>query len=147
MKTPRSLASVAKQLSDPVVLTDAEGRVEWINAAFTAMCGYTLEEMKGLKPGDLLQGPDTDPAAVVTLHDAVALHRPASVELVNYRKNGEPYVVWITLHPLRDRDGRPAGFMAIERETSAMQRELRRLESEVTELYAILCRVGTAQPA
>jgi len=145
MKTSRSLALVAKQLTEPVVITDAAGRVQWINSAFTDLCGYTLDEMKGRKPGELLQGPDTDPAAIATLHDAVVLCRPASIELVNYRKNGEPYTVWITLHPLRDRDDKPAGFMAIERETSSIQRELRRLESEVTELYGILCRLGTGQ--
>jgi len=31
----------------------------------------TLDEIKDRKPGDFLQGPDTDPAAVAKLHDAV----------------------------------------------------------------------------
>lgn len=147
MKTPRTFAKVATQLADPAVITDPQGRVEWINAAFTAMCGYTLAEMKGRKPGHLLQGPDTDPEAVAELRSAVREHRSASVELVNYRKNGEPYAVWITINPLHDRTGRLIGFMAIERETSRLFRELRRLENEVADLYSIVCRVGAGQAA
>jgi PAS domain S-box-containing protein len=147
MKTPRALATLAAQLADPAIITDQQGNAVWINSAFTDLCGYTLAEMKGRKPGHLLQGPDSDPATVAELRRAVREQRRASVELVNYRKNGEPYAVWITLNPLHDRTGRHLGFMAVERETSLRLRELRRLENEVTDLYGILCRVGVGQAA
>ncbi len=141
MKTPRSLAPVAEQLCDAVVLTDTQGRVTWLNPAFTRLCGYTLDEMIGRKPGALLQGPDTDPETVSLLRHAIRERLPITVELVNYRKTGEPYMVSISLSPLRNRAGRLIGFMAVERETSEVQRELRRLENEVAQLYGILCQV------
>lgn len=144
MKTPRSLSAVAEQLSDAIVITDTLGRVTWQNPAFTHLCGYTLDETRGRKPGSLLQGPDTDPESVALLRHAIRERLPITVELVNYRKNGEPYTVSIALSPLRNRAGRLTGFMAVERETSQFQRELRRLENEVTELYGILCHVGSA---
>jgi PAS domain S-box-containing protein len=141
MKTPRSLAPVARQLADAVVLTDPEGRVEWINPAFTKLCGYTFEEMIGRKPGALLQGPDSDPVAIDTMRAAIRERYAVTVEIVNYRKDGEPYIVSISLSPLFNRSRRLTGFMAVERETSAMRRELRRLENEIAELYGILCHV------
>ena len=147
MKTPRAFATVATQLADPTVITDPEGRVVWINPAFTTLCGYTLTEMKGRKPGHLLQGPASDPEAIAELRQAIREQRTASVELINYHKNGAPYAVWITVNPLQDRSGEHIGFMAIERETSRLQRELRRLENEVAELYGVLCRLGGRQPA
>lgn len=147
MKTPRSLAPVAEQLSDAILITDLDGRVTWLNPAFTRLSGYTLDEMRGQKPGPILQGHDTDPEATVLLHHAIRQRRSISVELLNYRKNGEPYMVSISLSPLRNRAGKFIGFMAVERETSAVQRELRRLENEVAELYSILCHVGTAEVA
>ena len=146
MKTPRSLAPVAEQLSDAIILTDLHGRVTWTNPAFTRLSGYTLDDMRGQKPGHLLQGPDTDPESAELLHEAIRLRLPVTVELLNYRKTGEPYMVSISLSPLRNRAGRAIGFMAVERETSAMQRELRRLENEVAQLYGILCHVGSASP-
>lgn len=147
MKPPRAFATVATQLADPAVITDPQGRVEWINAAFADMCGYTLAELKGRKPGHLLQGPDTDPETVAELSRAIRQCRGVSVELINYRKNGDPYAVWITLNPLHDRSGQLVGYMAVERETSLRLRELRRLENEVADLYDVLCRVGAGQAA
>lgn len=147
MKTPRFFTPTAIQISDPVVVTDTLGRVQWINSAFTRMCGYTLEELKGRKPGELLQGAETDPAEVATLRAAVRQRRPAVVELVNYRKNGEAYPVWISLDPLVDDTGEFIGFMAVERETTALHQRLRQLENEVTELYEILCRRETSGAA
>lgn len=147
MKTPRSLAPVAEQLSDAIILTDLHGRVTWINPAFTRLSGYTLDDMLGQKPGRILQGPETDLKAAALLHQAIVRREPANVELLNYRKTGEPYMVSIALSPLRNRAGRITGFMAVERETSSVQRELRRLENEVAQLYGILCHVGSAPQA
>lgn len=147
MKTPRSLAPVAEQLADAIVITDPQGRVAWLNPAFTRLSGYTLDELRGRKPGPLLQGPDTDPESAALLHHAIRQRQPVAVELLNYRKNGEPYMVALTLNPLRDRAGRLTGFMAVERETSAVRREIRRLENEVAQLYEILCHVGATPRA
>ncbi len=147
MKTPRSIGPFARQLADAVILTDPEGRVEWVNPAFTKLCGYTLAEVRGKKPGDILQGPDSDPSAVEALGEAIRERRPTLVELVNYHKNGTPYSVSISLSPLFDRSGQLTGFMAVEHETSAMRRELRRLENQVAELYGILCNVTNQRPA
>src|SRR5688572_20794536 len=44
------------------VVTSPEGLVEWVNPAFTEMCGYTLDELRGRKLGPLLQGAATDRA-------------------------------------------------------------------------------------
>jgi len=148
MKTPRSLAPVAEQLSDAIILTDLHGRVTWTNPAFTRLSGYTLDEMRGQKPGPFLQGPDTDPESAALLHHAIRRRQPVTVELLNYHKEGAPYMVSISLSPLRTRAGRITGFMAVERETSAVQRELRRLENEIAQLYGILCHVGASpEPA
>lgn len=147
MKTPRFLAPVAKQLSDAILITDAHGRVVWLNPAFTRLSRYTLTDLRGRKPGPFLQGPDTDPEAAAVLHRAIRRRESAKVELLNYRKDGTPYMVSITLNPLRDRAGRFSGFMAVERETSAVQREMRRLENEIAQLYEILCHVGVSPRA
>ena len=38
------------------VMTGPDGLVQWVNPAFTRMCGYTLEELRGRKLGPILQG-------------------------------------------------------------------------------------------
>ena len=60
----RRLSLVAARTDNAVILTDAEGRAEWVNEGFTRLTGYTLDEVRGRKPGSLLQGAETDPAMV-----------------------------------------------------------------------------------
>lgn len=105
-----------------MIITNAAGRVEWVNGGFTRMSGYTTRELLGQKPGALLQGPDTDPSAVSMMRNAVAEHRAFTAEILNYARNGTPYWVHIDCHPMRGDDGRLEGFMALEIDITERQR-------------------------
>ncbi len=115
----RILSSVAgrpqKREPDALVVTDAEGRVEWVNPAFTHLCGYSLGELRGRKPGRLLQGPETDPAAVEHVRSCLRAGQACQVNLVNYHKNGGRYVAELRISPFLDDERRPMWFTARER--------------------------------
>lgn len=115
----RILAAVAdrpRQLEpDSLVATGPDGRVQWVNPAFTTLCGYTLEELRGRKPGELLQGPRTDPAAVVRIRAALQARRPCRESLLNYHKDGSVYRVDLAITPVLDDAGAPLWFVARER--------------------------------
>lgn len=96
------------------VATDPEGRIIAINPAFSGLCGFSFAEIRGKKPGTFLQGPETDPAAVDTIRQAVGNQASCTVELVNYHKDGSPYRVRIEVQPVRDAGGRLTGFAATE---------------------------------
>ena len=98
-----------------LVLADVEGRVEWVNEAFRRTCGYSLEELRGQRPGQVLQGAETDPATVAKLREAVRALRACDCWIVNYKKNGTPYWVFIALRPVFVR-GKFDGYFAVERE-------------------------------
>lgn len=123
---PRQLVDrlewLASQIETGVVITDVDGRVEWVNEGFTRMSGYATHELLGRRPGELLQGPDTDPAAIATMRDAVREHRSFMVEILNYARDGHPYWVHIDCHPMRSADGRLEGFMALEIDITDRQR-------------------------
>lgn len=99
---------------DAMVVTDAQGGVEWVNPAFTAMCGHALVEIKGRKPGHFLRGPETDPVTARRLRDAIAERHACRETLVNYHKDGSVYRVDIRLYPILDDDGQPLWFVARE---------------------------------
>ena len=94
------------------VLTGADALVQWVNPAFTAMCGYTLEELRGRKLGPLLQGPETDAATVERMRRAVHEYRPCRETILNYEKNGRPYWVEIAITPICDDAGQPLWLAA-----------------------------------
>ncbi len=108
------LSRIARDTTNGVVVTDADGRVEWINRGFTRISGYGLEELRGRRPGRVLQGEATDPATVGHMHQALARHQPFQVDVVNYTRSGLPYWIHIDCNPLRDDAGEIQGFMAIQ---------------------------------
>jgi len=113
------LALVVRQMTTPVVITDAAGLTEWVNPAFERVTGFTLAELSGRPPGALLQGPQTDPATVAQMRAGVASGQGFHVEVVNYTKDGRPYWVDIETSPIRDEQGRLTGFIAVETDITA----------------------------
>lgn len=100
---------------EALVVTNAAGLLEWVNPAFTDLCGYTLDELRGRKPGHLLQGPGTDPAAVNRIRDSLRARRGCREALVNYHKDGTSYRADVRIMPVLDDDGQPLWFVAKER--------------------------------
>ena len=98
------------------VLTGPDGLVQWVNPAFTEMCGYSLDELRGRKLGPILQGGKTDKTVAERLRQAVHEHRPCLERILNYHKSGSPYWVEIAITPIVDDAGRPRWLVARERE-------------------------------
>ena len=96
------------------VETDREGLVVAVNPAFSLLCGYEFSEVKGCKPGTMLQGPDSDPTVVAGLRQAIREGLPFLGNLVNYHKDGSPYRVLVDLEPIVDSAGIVTGFRAVE---------------------------------
>lgn len=125
------LAEIARRTGNAVIITNANGLIEWVNEGFTRITGYELDDVLGRTPGQVLQGPDTDPAQVQRLREAVRTGSPVKVELVNYGKSGHKYMIEIELIPLRDDTGALTGFMSIESDTTEKHAHARRItESE-----------------
>ncbi|MGE9292561.1 MAG: PAS domain-containing protein, partial [Puniceicoccales bacterium] len=110
----RRLSMVAARTTNGCVITDVQGRLEWINEGFTRITGYTFAECRGKKPGDFLQGEDTDQKSIEVMREGVQNQKGFNVEILNYRKDGSPYWVSIETQPIHDDKGHLSGFMAIE---------------------------------
>lgn len=115
------LSEVANQTTNAVVITDLAGKIEWVNEGFNRQTGYTLNEVKGLKPGQILQGPETDQSTVEVMHMALAKRQSFEVEVLNYSKNGDSYWVRIFCNPLKDDHDDIKGFIAIETNIDAQK--------------------------
>lgn len=101
---------------DSFVMSGPDGLVQWVNPAFSAMCGYSLEELRGRKLGPILQGEKTDRESAERMRRAVREHRPCRETLLNYHKNGTPYWVEVAITPILDDAGQPLYLVARERE-------------------------------
>jgi PAS domain S-box-containing protein len=108
------LALAVSRTDNAVVITDAGGRIEWVNEGFSRMTDYAPDEVRGRKPGEFLQGPDTDQAVIERIRGHLAAREPFREQLVNYSKSGRQYWVEMEVQPIIDDDGTLTNFMAIE---------------------------------
>ena len=110
------LARVVKHMRDAVVFTDLDSKVTWVNGAFERLTGYCLSEIIGKKPGDVLQGDETDKRTTRKIRQMIDCREPGFFELLNYNKEGRSYWIEIALTPLYSTHGQIEGFMAVERD-------------------------------
>lgn len=109
----KKLSHVARETLSPVVITDVDRKIQWINAAFTQVTEYTFEEVVGKRPEDFLYGEETNRNAVKGLLENKKALRTFEAELLIYTKSGRK--VWITLQgqPQFDNVGQLTGYFAI----------------------------------
>jgi PAS domain S-box-containing protein len=115
----RKLALVAAHTDNAVLITDAKGRIEWINESYTRLTGYKLDEVAGRSANDVARGPETDRVEEAKLTTRLLHEHRASGELTHYRKDGQPYVAEVDSHAIVDAAGRFERFVLIGRDISA----------------------------
>ncbi|WP_249395937.1 GGDEF domain-containing protein [Deinococcus sp. QL22] len=111
-----------------LVLTDPYRRILYVNATFVEETGYTAEEVRG-KPCSFLQGPETDPADVAALREALNQAQPVERVILNYRKDGTPLWYRLRIRPLHV-EGVLRYFVGVQEDFTlahAAQVELQRL--------------------
>ena len=146
-ETYRIPALVANFTDNLVVVTDASGRIEWVNESFTRISGYTLAEVIGQKPGAILQGPETDPKTIAVMREAVSRKEGFDVDIVNYNKAGEDYWVSIESRPIRDESGEVINFIAIESDITAKRQAEEEKERMSQEMITLSRQAGMAEVA
>ncbi|QSR35991.1 hypothetical protein CFI10_13470 [Marinobacterium iners] len=125
----RMLSLVADKTENSVVITDAEGCIEYVNNGFIRMTVYTLAEVQGRKPGSFLQGEETSPETIERIRQHLRDLDVFYDEILNYNKAGEPYWVSLSISPVLDERGHPDKFISIQADITETKREA--LESEV----------------
>jgi PAS domain S-box-containing protein len=125
------LLSAAVNASDAgIVITDAFGRIQWVNPAFTALTGYGLEEVKNCKPNVLKSGLHDD-SFYAQLWSVITAGRSWRGELVNRRKDGSLYTEEMTITPITDATGQRTNYIAVKQDVTARcESEERRRRSE-----------------
>ncbi|AXG06320.1 PAS domain S-box protein [Haloplanus rubicundus] len=121
--------SAVEHAGHSVLITDVEGTIEYVNDAFEAVTGYSAAEAIGRTPAMLRSG-EHDAAFYRNLWGTILDGDVWQGEVVNERKDGTRYVVDQTIAPIDDDDGAITGFVAINRDVSAIKEYERELEAQ-----------------
>ena len=84
------LAAAINQAGQAVVITDQRGTILYVNAAFTEMTGYSVQDAIGATPR-LWKSNQQDPAYYRQLWKTITAGRNWHGELINRRKDGSLY--------------------------------------------------------
>ncbi|WP_151718171.1 hybrid sensor histidine kinase/response regulator [Gemmobacter serpentinus] len=117
------LALAARHAGDSIIFTTPDGRIEWVNAAFSRITGYSFDEAIGRFPSDILDAPETSPRTLATLRNAVRTGTPCRVQLQNRTKAGALIWMDINMSPVFAADGRLDVFIALERDVTEARRQ------------------------
>ena len=100
---------------DAIVLTDTNQKILWVSDGFRDMTGYSKKYAVGKRPS-FLQGQETSKSVKNQIREELFYNHTFSGSLLNYRKNGEPYLCQISIFPIYDAKERLDNFIAFEKE-------------------------------
>ena len=109
----RLLSTAIEASSQAIMITNAKQEIVYVNPAFCSMTGYSDEEVLGQSPR-FLQGPETSEATRVAIREALAANKPIRAEILNYRKDGQPYWLDLSVVPVRDDEAEVTHYVAIQ---------------------------------
>lgn len=104
----------------------------YVNAAFERMTGWKRAEVLGRSPR-FLQGAKTDPSVFADLREQLNRGRLWKGQTVNYRKNGDEFVMEWSIVPLVDSDGSISCHLAVQRDVTervALEQQLAQARTE-----------------
>ena len=123
------LALVAEQTQAAVIISDREDRIEWVNAAFVRMTGWSLAEAAGHKRRELLGRQPDLPYAPGGLDEALAQGLGARAESTLHSRDGRLLWVDVDLRPVHDAAGTLTGFISVSNDITARVLQQQKLDT------------------
>jgi PAS domain S-box-containing protein len=121
-------SEVIHRTINPIEITDAGGKIVYVNPAFEKVSGYSKEELIGKNPNTLSSG--KHPKELWQKVWATILSGRVWVgEIENRRKNGEPLHTELLISPIVDASGKAVGFLGAHRDIT----EQKRLEGQLVQ--------------
>lgn len=87
--------------SDPSV---PDNPMIFVSDEFEDQTGYTTEEAIG-RNCRFLQGPETSPHAIEAIRQGLKAETRFTIDILNYRKDGSPFLNRLRIRPIYDADG------------------------------------------
>ncbi|NMH29254.1 PAS domain S-box protein [Flavobacterium silvaticum] len=133
------LETVITQMKDAVIITEA-GRnsdsipkILFVNPAFTAMTGYSAQEVMGKSPTVFLNRKSIH-SHFRKLMQMLKNRQEFRFETLNLKKNGEDYWMNISMVPITNKEGHHSHWISILRDITDEKRQEREKEQLIREL-------------
>ena len=122
----RKLSQAIEQSPVSILITDTKGSIEFVNAKFTQVTGYTYAEALGQNPRIFKSG-ETPSERYRRLWQTISLGGIWQGEFHNRKKNGELFWEYATIAPVKNADGVITNYVAVKEDIT----ERKKLEEQI----------------
>ena len=103
---------------DGIIITDAENRIVNVNRAFTAITGYSKEEVLGKDP-KLLGSTSHDKNFYTQMWEQLKNDGYWQGEIKNRRKDSELFIEWLSINSIKNQKGEVENYVGIFSDVTA----------------------------
>ena len=144
-KRRKLLESVVTNTTESVAILDISPqtphpRIVYVNGGFQEMTGYNEDDVRN-RSLTFLTGEETDPEQMQVMENAILERKAAEVELVNYRKDGQPFWTQISIVPVEDDRGDYSHMVAVGRDITNRKESEKKLQESLHEKEVLLSEV------
>ena len=138
----RIRVAALEAVGNGVIITDTDARIEWVNAAFERLTGYTREETIGRSPAELFSSGTQDKTYYADLWQTILSGKTWRGELVNKRADGSLYDEELVIAPVLSTSGKITHYVGVKQDISARKRN----EDALQESHDLLARLSAQVP-
>jgi PAS domain S-box-containing protein len=117
----RKLSLAVEQSSETILIANLQGEIEYVNEAFTHTTGYGREDSIGRNPRFLKSG-KTPQSTYDALWSALSQGQSWKGEFINRKKDGEEFIEFALISPIRQPDGRITHYVAVMEDITEKKR-------------------------
>jgi len=122
----RKLSRALEQAGEAVMITDTQGRIEYVNPAFSKITGYSAQEAMGNTPA-LLKSEAHDEEYYRRMWQTIAAGGVWNGQIVNRRRDNTLYPCIESIGPIQNEKGEITHFVSMQQDIS----ELRAMEEQL----------------
>lgn len=123
----RKLSQVVEQNPNPILITDVDANIEYVNQAFIDLTGYSRDEVIGQNPR-ILNSNKTPASVYKEMWSHLNRGKLWRGELINKRKDGREYIDLTLIAPVRQPDGQITHYFSIKENITRRKQAEERIE-------------------
>jgi len=138
----RKFSLVAEQSPSSVIITDANGNIEFVNPRFEELTGYSFVEVQGKNPR-VLQSGNTSMETYKKMWETISSNKSWKGEIQDKKKNGETYWASASISPITNSEGKITHYLGVQVDISKRKEAELEREKLIADLQTALDNVKT----
>lgn len=122
------LSRAVEEIPVSIIITDVEGHIEYANPACTRISGYSFSELQGKTPRMFKSGKHPE-SFYKELWNTILSGKEWHGEIINRKKNGELYLVDVSISPVLDENGGIIHFVTVREDITQKKKMIEDLIS------------------